>query len=389
MSSLIPSIISRHPEKIKTLLSFALVVACWGIAWGVGIDFYVYHHAGTLALQDPNLIYSTPARTGGYFYYGPVFLIATLPLGLLSFKLAKIVWIICLTLLLYAIVRGLNLVFPQLKNSFGSWLVLFVFSIASIHSGFQSLNIQIILFAMLLYAELWVDSKEFKWQWLSGVLVGLASMIKVFPLFIFVFYFIKKNNTVRLGLLSGIVLGFLLPMVFFGVDGLNLWKSFFYNLFHYESRNSQIQYSYMLSLPALIRRYGYYLAWNPGTVKAVTYSVILILSSLFFWRSYKSQDTRKNWALGLALMVLINPTSMPHYFIFFLPLVGFLIEKNQHATRLFTYAFATFWILVCFTTDAFVGRTANTFLESYGFITLAYLGLCGIFFYDNQKTAHS
>ena len=50
-----------------------LLIAGWGIARAVGIDFPAYYHGFSCLWKAPLTLYTVPGRMGGYFYYGANF----------------------------------------------------------------------------------------------------------------------------------------------------------------------------------------------------------------------------------------------------------------------------------------------------------------------------
>ena len=101
----------------------------------------------------------------------------------------------------------LSVLYPFLGNNDvrWGWILVWIVAINPIHNNFQSNNIQLMLACVLLLAEILAQKKNPALQTLGGSLCSLAAAIKVFPLFIAVYYLLVKPRPVRLGVILGLV----------------------------------------------------------------------------------------------------------------------------------------------------------------------------------------
>ncbi len=68
-----------------------------------------------MAVTQPQLAYTTPAAHGGYFYYGPIFLVLGVPFTFLSPTLSKAAFIFFSVLAYFAVWFSLHRLFPEVK----------------------------------------------------------------------------------------------------------------------------------------------------------------------------------------------------------------------------------------------------------------------------------
>ena len=88
------------------------------------------------------------------------------------------------------------------------------------------------------------------------------------------------------------------------------------------------------------------------------------------------------WAMGLALMAFLNPSTRVHYFIFYVPafcsVIGSIIKDAKRSVWLIFTALLSF-VAIALTTEGVVGKGLNNNLEAlsiptWGFVLL----LCGM-----------
>lgn len=378
-------------RKTQLFLLVALLIPCWVIAIQYNVDLVNLFAAAGFTHTDLSRVYAYNGNLGRYFY-GPFSLVLISPLAHLSFNSVKAFWLVLQTLSYLILWVSLSRLYPVLKEKgfFFSWLIVWIFSINPIHNNFQSNNIQLMLMAVLLIAELKSREESRAAQILSGVLVMMAAAVKVFPIFIAVFYFLVKPKNVKAGIVLGGLLTFALPFVFFGFsNGEMLYREFVTNLGTYSHENNLTKVPDILCLPSLITR-----LLSPADsiptkeVESIAKGATVLISALFFlWATLKSlkgefKDARYSlhaYAMALALMAFLNPSSRPHYFIFYVPAFCSALEGiylNQNLKRIGWALMGVSIILVAFTTDFFTGKGLNDTLEFKNIPTVGLLLAC-------------
>lgn len=366
-------------DKIKWFLLVALLIPCWVIGVQYDIDLVVLHATAQFINSDYTRVYAQNGNLGRYFY-GPFSLVLIKPLGVLPYVVLKYVWLCLQTVCYFVFWKLLSELYPFLKDRayFWGWFLVWVISINPIHNNYQSNNIQLMLAALLVLGEWLTRAPSKKKQWLGGMLVTFAAGIKVFPIFLVVFYFIAKNNQTRKGIILGALIVLASPFVFLGLNkAAFLYEGFFLNLTTYTAENSLTATNDILCLPSLMARLGF--------PSRANHAVVLVISALFFLWVFIAQRHQQNTrselhylAMAWALSVLLNPSTRPHYFIFYVPAFCSIYELlvNRHNSQLHKIALAIATLLIAFTAEGVVGRNLNEFLEASSVPTLGMIILC-------------
>lgn len=359
-----------------------LLTACWAIAARYDIDLVVLHNAARLSHGQLDLIYAYNGSLGRYFY-GPFSLFLIYPLGALPYGVVKWLWIVLQTVAVALVWLGLKRIYPFLgeRSRHWPWLVVFAFSINPIHNNFQSNNIQLMLMVALVGAELGVRSPGRVGPFVAGLLVVGAAAVKVFPAYVAVLYWLLHGKWARWGLVAGTALSVLAPLALFGPEATaSLFADFFRNLTTYSAENSLTRVPDILCLPSLVARL---LGDGPLTEWTNRLLVGGISASFFFlaWRDAKrgapAERLTQWWALGLLLMTLLNPSTRPHYFIFYVPALCLAIEATALRARRPVALAVTIvsFALIALTAEGVVGRTWNNRLEAWSVPTYGMVGL--------------
>ncbi len=234
------------------------------------------------------------------------------------------------------------------------------------------------LATLLVLAEKLTRSSSSSKQILGGILVTFTAGIKVFPAFLVLYYFIAKNNATRKGILLGGLIVIASPFLFLGPDkALFLYQGFFSNLITYSAENSLTKINDILCLPSLLARIG----WSS---KAINICVLIISALFYLWvylsrLSFKQGRTEYHLlAMAWALSVLLNPSTRPHYFIFYIPAFCSILEViySNSYSKVLTWGLIFSTLLIAFTAEGVVGKQWNEWLEHANFPTYGMVLLC-------------
>ena len=376
-----PIWVEKMAYVMKSLALGSLLLSGVVIAFRFNVDFAVlYRVAKEIGLSTLQVYEPTVGEPG--FFYGPVSLVLIRPLALLSYAEGHLLWIALQSVIFVLFWWLLRRQFSFLGSaSLWAWLVVWGASINGIHNSFQSGNIQLMLAVILLAAEDLAKGSKRRQVW-GGILLACAAAVKVYPAFMIVFYFLLGSRRMIGGIFIGLLACVLFPTLFFGgLDSWNLHVAFFRNLFIYHQGNSFGAIPDILCLPSLIHRITD--GWvNAAVVTPLTVGILSAVSLAYYLTVYKNRlqlGLRKPlWSLGLALMILVNPSTRVHYFVLLVPAVASLVELwiEGHRSKIATYVTAIALVLVCLTTEEIVGKTLNNFLEYRGFPTWGILMLC-------------
>ncbi len=371
-------------NKLPLALLILLLIPCWGIAWKPGGDLGVYYKASQW-LQNGliSTLYSNNAEIGNFFY-GPFGLALLKPLSSLSFENANRLWLFLQTLSYSIFWFFLFKLFPELWDSQRRWLFIltWVVSIKPIHASFQSHNVQLIFAALLILSEWFSNSEKKAHQLLSGILVVLLASIKIYPGFIALYYFLIKRPQVKWGLFLGGLISLVFPALTFGIkSGFSLPVEFIQNALHYHQVYDLSKDVVSLSLPSLLTTW-LPSAWiSKGAVTLIVGSVSLFY---FCWaftqrKVLNFSENRNAWALLWTTMAMLNSTTRPDYFIYFVPSFASLPLLIEHSSKKLIYQLGTFIsiLLIAFITEWTLGsRELTHYLESIRIPVLGIILLC-------------
>ncbi len=261
--------------------------------------------------------------------------------------------------------------------------------LASIHpmqTNFQSMNVQLPVAAALFFAEyLTRTTPAFKKQ-LGGFLVAIVSVVKVFPTFIAVFYFLKKENAVRKGLLAGYLFSFLSPFIFFGFSAGNvLYKDFFINLTRYSSKNASLLDGGIQSIPSILSYWVGSIVTPPILKLLMLICAALLCIPFFFW-ILRTRFEEKNislhaWAVALSIMLLVNPSTRHDYFLMHVPLFASMmaLKTEKQFSWLTNLLLLIGFVLAYGTTQAIVGRDGAELVNAWRLLAVGILCVLGAF----------
>jgi hypothetical protein len=274
------------------------------------------------------------------------------PFGLLDYIQSIMLWNIISLILLAA---SIMIVFSQLRFSVAYWSILPILTLLLVSNPFrQQMNLgQLNIVILFLVVLTWALDRS-KYPCVAGTVLGVATMIKLIPAFLF-FYFICTNKWKSF--LSGLIviaLGCLITFVLVGREDC------FYYLSHVIPESSAMSsgwdnasvagWWHKLFAPGVINGRTVALADSPSLARAG-----FLLSALFviltcFWATWTSCHITEHdsiYGLSIIAMLLVSPVSWDHYFmLLLLPMV--LVGLNLPRKPIFRWSFficsAVLWI---------------------------------------------
>ncbi len=313
-------------------LPLALLLALgFGIARNGAQDLMVYYRVSErLALFGAADFYSHSHEMGNFFY-GPLSFPFFRPFSLLPFPVMKVLYTALQAAAYVVFWWALFQLFPRLKEKryFPLFLLVWIFSIKSIHLSFQCYNVQLFIGATLLCAELLCRSDSPRRQFWGGFLVAPLAFIKVFPALVGLYYLGFRSRATRRGVVAGGLLSGLFPLLWYGPSlGLDLTLKFLGNLRGYQEYYPIQKDVPTLSLGSLVARWASELApasaIYPLVIGISFLALVALALSFYRYRDVCREYPTFSWACVLAAMVFINPTSRPDYFLFYLAAVAAL-----------------------------------------------------------------
>ncbi len=280
----------------------------------------------------------------------PVSVLLALPLGKLDFGLAQFIWNLAnLPLLILSLV----LLFRELKIRF-TWesvlpLLVVLIGWHSVYSQIQHAQINILLLTLITLA--WVCDRR-GWSSASGLAIGTAAALKVFPAFLFVYFLFTRNlRALVVGILCLILWNSLALLVLGWDDFRTYLNEVIPSLTPYQSSRQNVSVN------------GFWLRiYDPDPsehviplVRIPILATILVSLSrvtivgLVAWRTIQAKtgsDRDRAYGAAVVAMLLVSPIAWTHYFLLLaLPLLW--LWQNLRTIELkivFWLAFAIIWL---------------------------------------------
>ena len=371
-------------KKIPYILLLILIITCWGIGFRPGGDLNVYYQA-SIWLQKGwvTRLYFDNAEIGNFFY-GPFGLSLLKPLSLLSFSAANILWLFLQTGSYVIFWFFIFKIFPEIlvPKNIKLFLLVWIVSIKPIHASFQSHNVQLMFAAILVAAEWGSRSKVKTTQVISGVLISLCASIKIYPAFIAIYYLLRRPSTVKAGLILGGLISLVVPLFVFGfAEGVSLPAQFVENALHYNRVYDLAKDTVSLSLPSLLTTWlpPYWVSYGAVIFITGTSSLLFFIWAFLTRQEDELLNERHFWAFLWSMMALLNSTTRPDYFIYFLPAfasLGVLIQ-TQPKKIVYRYGILVSVLLISFITEWVLGsRDLTHYLEGLRIPVLGIMTLC-------------
>ncbi len=293
---------------IFCLMSFIFLLKV--LFLGLYPDFSAYYHVSKFFLEGVNY-YAHPELLSISYSYPPIDFLLFVPLTFLPFPTAEILWTVLNIFLLLACIYFLTKIFAE---KFLSRLNMFLMALVFISFptkftlGMGQLNIFVMF---LLCYGLW--SLMQKKESITGVIFGAALSVKFSPVFLPLYFLLKFNKKVLVGMLVFALINILLVMLFVPITTtsyymtkiapdflLSSWKLDYYNQ----------------SIAGVVGR-----TFGMGNFSAIVKNVIsigFIVWSFFVIYKNKKKDvlvTMLSIGIVMTISILFNTFSWQHHFV--------------------------------------------------------------------------
>jgi hypothetical protein len=336
----------QHPEHAGEPLILDFFQE-WASAKNHFKDLPVYTpQTTTAALYLGNTNHNPPIKVNAH---PPSSVLLALPFAFLSYSDAFLVWNL---ISLLALVLSLWLVIRQLDIPFTAWSLLPTIVLLTWCNPFRQhiFQGQINLLLLPLFVGIWAADRSGRPD-LAGVLLGLATAIKLFPGFLFVYYLLRRQwkvlgiGTLTVAAVTGLtaaVLGVdtytsyvhdVLPQV---QEFKDWWANI--SLFGFWSKLFLGQSGHVIPLyqsPILAAAGAY-----------VSCALVIGVLSWVVWRARTRTQQDLAFALTLTTMLLVSPIAWDHYFVFLLVPLALLwthLPSSWVAKAIFPVLIVSMW----------------------------------------------
>jgi alpha-1,2-mannosyltransferase len=294
------------------------------VQWGY--DFSFYWTAGQ-RLLDGASIYSPAQLAGPYapqgqdgFLYPPPFAVAATPFALLfptDYRAAAWVWTALGAVILAASVLALHRSerlgerYPMLGGK-GRWLLVAgALAFPPVVGELVLGNVHLVLLGLLTVAWLALKradgTSERRPEWLAGIAVGVAAVIKVFPGVLLLWFLLTRRDRASAGVVLGAAAAALVALPFTGIEPWLQYPTVLANLSAPSDTHDTLA-------PTV------WLAVGIGFT-AARIIVTVVGLAVVAWAS-RALDARRGFAIAVTASVLIAPALYHHYLaLLVLPLV--------------------------------------------------------------------
>ncbi len=366
---------------IKIILFLSPVFCLLTFVWllkvlflGLYPDFSVYYHVSKLFLEGVNY-YAHPELLSISYSYPPIDFLLFVPFTYLPFQTAEILWTILNIGLLIISLYYFSKIFSEKFFSRMNMLLMslvFVSFPTKFTLGMGQLNIFVMC---LLCYGLWALKQ--KKDELSGVIFGAALSVKFSPIFLPMYFLLKFNRKVLVGMGIFALINILLVMLFVPFATtyyyvvkiapdffLSSWKLDYYNQ----------------SITGVLGR-----SLGMGTVSTIIKNVISI--GLILWSFFAIYKNKKNDILNtmlsigiiMTISILLNTFSWQHYFVWLIiPFYAsiFYIRKMKSNRKYYLLLFTSYLLIsinfpnpnilpILFQSHVFYGGLILLFVDLY------------------------
>ena len=374
-------------------------------------DFKGYVLVGNLTLQSEN-IYNQPLINT----WPPFFSVVSIPVALLdNFNpyLSRFLWLSLSVFAMYLVVRIVTkmalqrklIIYPLLpsgllppdKIHFLHFAIIIPVLLSFRYILDNLANIQINIFMLLIVLmslHFFIKRKEV----LGGLILAFGISIKVYPVFLLLYFVVKREFSIVLFTLIFTILFALVPFLIYGYEQTLEYYSFWYHQnvepFASVAHKNQSFFSMMRSLlthesPGLNQPLNQEIYLNIidlsiEQVKVVSYALIAIAGSfvIYLFRdklsSRSSMKSFLEYSFILTITPILSPLAWKAFFIFLFPafFINYLflyqlenkLSKSMKRLLFFNYYLAI--VLVIFSSDLFVGKYISDLFELYSSITI-------------------
>lgn len=251
--------------------------------------------------------------------YPPSFLLLFFPLGVINYKISQLLWTF---LSLGGLLGSIYLILKYIdsKVSISKFLIILSFIILSFPVkftfGMGQINfILLFLFALCFYLY------QKKRIYLSGIVLGIATSIKIFPFFLIFFFLRKKDFYIPIISITFFISLNLLAAILFG-------KNIFFEYFTQTIFNIPIYQAsyYNQSLTGFLARLG---TFNTQLIFIINYTVFIILIFISFLLTKPKEQSPfleiTEFSLFIITILIGGGLAWQHYFVLLIiPFAGFI-----------------------------------------------------------------
>ena len=366
-------------------------------------DFEVYFMASK-AFTGGSLVYGLPFGLGsGYYKYSPFALYLFIPLSLLPFTVAKVIFYLLISgATIISILFSAKLLNAGSRNpitfSNGTFFILLGIISSQVFRELHLGNINMLLLLLLLTVlQLILLNKHIA----AGLLFSVVLFIKPHFLVLLPLLFIRKYYKCLWATMAGLIIGFLLTAMVSGIKGtIGLHKQWFLTM--------QMHNQSLLQAPDTIYSWSYRIFFYSVIPESSTYLkasplfVIILVAAAFGWFVLANMRSEKkiimpeidnhSFVLEFILLIAIVPNLVltdSEHFLLSTPVILFLlgiVKPNRNSWHFMILTILAI-LLYAMNIHDLIGAMFSEWLTKYGILGLGNLMiiLLAIFWFRNHS----
>lgn len=347
-------------------------------------DFGVCYQGGQRILKGETLYRTSDGHL--QYKYSPASAVFFSLFALLPYEAAKFIWYFLeLTLLFFSLVLSYN-VLPS-KHKKKGFIVILTFLVMAKFLGREielgQVNI-FIFFLLIMMVKAAVEKNDMK----GGLFWGLSLLFKPYAFVFFPYFVLKKRFRLIASGLGTILLGFIVPVIFYGFSGsLVVLKEWYSTLSkstpslidHYD--NSSIHAFFLKNLPAEQRDVA--IICIAGTA--------LVIGVAFLWMMF--QGNKRNlkepeileFSFLLILIPLFSPLAWYYNYLYSILTVVLLLNLIGKFPPVLKYVLIIDLLAIGASLREVLGKQGFRFYTQHSLVVLSYLVVLCYLFYSRAK----
>lgn len=303
--------INHWPLLAVGLILILLVVFAWVRLWphvqGETLhrkDFAQLYEMGKAA-RDGESVYDPLPHTGHASAYPPAMAILMVPLSLVSYRTAFVVWIAIETFCFLVALVLIVVNFKEPKQRFATLIVAALFTLwwpffVDLYHG------QVMMLVLLLLTCAWLSLRSGR-DVVGGVCLGIILALKLYAWPILLLLVILKRCRAAASATVIFVALNLIAVLWIGMEQLNRY------VFVVGPSLSKIYRDHPLNFSA------FSIGAGQGVVIGVLFAVAILCAALLMARTVRDFD--RSFMIMLIASAILSPVSWVHYFVTFLPAI--------------------------------------------------------------------
>jgi hypothetical protein len=347
-------------------------------------DFGVCYQGGQRILKGETLYRASDGHL--QYKYSPASAVFFSLFALLPYEAAKFIWYFLeLTLLFFSLVLSYN-VLPS-KHKKKGFILILTFLVMAKFLGREielgQVNI-FIFFLLIMMVKAAVEKNDMK----SGLFWGISLLFKPYALVFFPYFVLKKRFRLMASGLGTILVGFIVPVIFYGFSGsLVVIKEWYSTLSkstpslidHYD--NSSIHAFFLKNLPVEQR----------DVAIICIAGAALVIGVAFLWMMF--QGNKKNlkepeileFSFLLILIPLFSPLAWYYNYLYSILTVVLLLNLIGKFPPVLKYVLIIDLLAIGASLREVLGKQGFRFYTQHSLVVISYLIVLGYLFYSRSK----